>query len=345
MVTEVRTLSDGKPAEVRTVYVGLAQAYFVSPKGDAGIGRPGDFRLGVDRRAGDRAPDRAGRRGPPKQGETPVRVASGESAMRPADEPICDLSDSWRDPRRAGVGAIEIRRGARPSREHRRARPGQEPRTSLSQLRDTIKAEKLPDVRGSWRVPRAELAALKRELEDQTRSQDTKALELGNLQVAMKLRQDETTYVANLLDEFTNGFESSVHVSEFPKYKSAIETAKLARDDEDLSIVEKLSRRVGVLQVALDRLMDLVGGTRYDGQAVDAQGTVAKGEFAMVGPVVMFAAAGGLPAGSGDSAGGLRPRRGARDRQGARRRHRAGRRRRGTAPSRSTRRAAERSRT
>jgi hypothetical protein len=38
----VRTLSDGKPAEVRTVYVGLAQAYFVSPKGDAGIGRPGD---------------------------------------------------------------------------------------------------------------------------------------------------------------------------------------------------------------------------------------------------------------------------------------------------------------
>ena len=41
MITEVRTLSDGKPAEVRTVYVGLAQAYFVSPKGDAGIGRPG----------------------------------------------------------------------------------------------------------------------------------------------------------------------------------------------------------------------------------------------------------------------------------------------------------------
>lgn len=40
MVTEVRTLGDGKPAEVRTVYVGLAQAYFVSPKGDAGVGRP-----------------------------------------------------------------------------------------------------------------------------------------------------------------------------------------------------------------------------------------------------------------------------------------------------------------
>ena len=42
MVTEVRTLSDGKPAEVRTIYLGLAQAYFVSPKGDAGIGVPGE---------------------------------------------------------------------------------------------------------------------------------------------------------------------------------------------------------------------------------------------------------------------------------------------------------------
>jgi uncharacterized protein DUF3450 len=40
LATEVRTLSDGKPSEVRTLYVGLAQAYYVSPRGEAGIGRP-----------------------------------------------------------------------------------------------------------------------------------------------------------------------------------------------------------------------------------------------------------------------------------------------------------------
>ncbi len=40
MVNEVRTLASGKPAEVRTVYVGLAQAYFVSAGGEAGVGRP-----------------------------------------------------------------------------------------------------------------------------------------------------------------------------------------------------------------------------------------------------------------------------------------------------------------
>lgn len=38
---EVRNLSNGKPSEVRTLYVGLAQAYYVSPGGEAGIGKPG----------------------------------------------------------------------------------------------------------------------------------------------------------------------------------------------------------------------------------------------------------------------------------------------------------------
>ena len=38
---EVRDLADGRPAEVQTLYVGLAQAFYVSASGEAGIGRPG----------------------------------------------------------------------------------------------------------------------------------------------------------------------------------------------------------------------------------------------------------------------------------------------------------------
>ncbi len=37
---EVHTLADGKPAEVKAIYLGLAQAYYVSARGEAGIGRP-----------------------------------------------------------------------------------------------------------------------------------------------------------------------------------------------------------------------------------------------------------------------------------------------------------------
>jgi len=42
VATEIRPLSDGRPSEVRTVYLGLGQAYYVSAGGEAGIGRPGD---------------------------------------------------------------------------------------------------------------------------------------------------------------------------------------------------------------------------------------------------------------------------------------------------------------
>jgi hypothetical protein len=38
---EVRTLADGTPSEVKALYVGLGQAYYVSARGEAGIGRPG----------------------------------------------------------------------------------------------------------------------------------------------------------------------------------------------------------------------------------------------------------------------------------------------------------------
>lgn len=38
---EVHNLADGRPSEVQSMYVGLAQAYYVSAKGEGGIGRPG----------------------------------------------------------------------------------------------------------------------------------------------------------------------------------------------------------------------------------------------------------------------------------------------------------------
>jgi hypothetical protein len=37
---EVHTLANGKPSEVKAIYVGLTQAYYVNADGQAGIGRP-----------------------------------------------------------------------------------------------------------------------------------------------------------------------------------------------------------------------------------------------------------------------------------------------------------------
>lgn len=39
---EIRTLADGTSSEVQVIYVGLAQAYYLSPRGEAGVGRPSE---------------------------------------------------------------------------------------------------------------------------------------------------------------------------------------------------------------------------------------------------------------------------------------------------------------
>src|SRR5262245_734995 len=41
VASEIRLLSDGKPSEVKTVYLGLGQAWYLSARGEAGVGRPG----------------------------------------------------------------------------------------------------------------------------------------------------------------------------------------------------------------------------------------------------------------------------------------------------------------
>jgi hypothetical protein len=39
---EIRTLGDGSTSEVQVIYVGLAQAYYISPRGEVGVGEPGE---------------------------------------------------------------------------------------------------------------------------------------------------------------------------------------------------------------------------------------------------------------------------------------------------------------
>ena len=41
VASEIRSLADGKPSEVKTVYLGLGQAWYLSARGEAGVGTPG----------------------------------------------------------------------------------------------------------------------------------------------------------------------------------------------------------------------------------------------------------------------------------------------------------------
>jgi biopolymer transport protein ExbB len=166
----------------------------------------------------------------------------------------------------------------------------------LAALRETIKAEKVPMTQELTRLE-SRLAELRRQSDDVVRSRDERALEIGNTTAAVKLRQDEMTYISNLLDEYARGFESSVHVSEVQRWSASVQQARLARENRDLSMVDKFGHQVALLRASLERATDLLGGALFEGEAVDPAGLVTQGRFALVGPVALFAAATGKAAG------------------------------------------------
>lgn len=147
----------------------------------------------------------------------------------------------------------------------------------------------------------AQLEAKLRELQDQyaplTRDVDTAELNFSNLKGQVKLAGEENLYLTNIMDEFTKGFESKVHASEMQLYKPVLDKAKMASENEKTPLKERFLAQVELLRSAIKRLDDVIGGTRFAGKAVDSQGMVMDGTFAVLGPMAFFATKGGLGAG------------------------------------------------
>jgi biopolymer transport protein ExbB len=166
----------------------------------------------------------------------------------------------------------------------------------LAALRAAIEAEKLPLTRELGRLE-SRLVELRQQHDQTTKDQDLRQLEAGNLGQEVKWRQEEMAYVGNLIDEYARGYEASLHVSERGRQAPALEAALGAPQNKDLPLEQRLGLQVDLLRSSAERLGDLLGGTRYPGEAVDPTGALARGQFAMVGPVVLFAAEDGKTAG------------------------------------------------
>ena len=167
---------------------------------------------------------------------------------------------------------------------------------NLADLRATIQAETVPMTR-ELRDLEARLAEERRIYDETSRGQDTARLDYENLGQAVKLRQDEATYISSLLDEYARGFETTLHVGERPRVAQVLEAAKQASQEKDLTPQERSNRQFALLKTSISRLEEMLGGTRFPGQAVDSGGTMTQGTFAVIGPVALFAGAAGKAAG------------------------------------------------
>ncbi len=157
----------------------------------------------------------------------------------------------------------------------------------LNRLREQTVEEKVPLSRKLNNLEN-ELTKIRAEYQQTARMLDSRTLDLNNLRTDIKTRKEESLYLSNLLSEYIRNFESRLHISEIDRYEDALEKAKLAAENSSLSEHEVHETQAGILTVSLERLNDALGGTRFEGTAVDSNGIVKPGAFVLVGPAALF---------------------------------------------------------
>lgn len=157
----------------------------------------------------------------------------------------------------------------------------------LNQLRQQVAQEKVPLSRKLSSLEN-ELLQLRQEYQQTSRLLDSRTLDLSNLQAEIRGRQDEAAYLSNLFNEYVRNFESRLHIAESRRYRQQLEDVKLAAENSSLEGQQITEIQAGLLEISLERLQDTLGGTRFDGIAVDASGQVNPGTFLLVGPAALF---------------------------------------------------------
>lgn len=167
----------------------------------------------------------------------------------------------------------------------------------LAKLREQMAAETLPKSRALSELE-AQLAQARIENKDVGVVLDTRTLELANLKTDIETREGEVAYLGNLLGEYVRNFESRLHIAELQRYEQPLEAAKLAPENGNLNAQQVFEQQSALLAVSLERLEDALSGARFPGTAVDANGKVQTGTFALLGPAGIFRSADGAQVGT-----------------------------------------------
>lgn len=153
-----------------------------------------------------------------------------------------------------------------------------------------------------------ELVKVRLEYQKASRLLDSHTLDLNNLRNEIKSRQEEASYLSNLLSEYIRNFEARLHIAEIQRYREQLDAAKLAPENSNLSGQETYRPQVALVEVSVERLYDALGGTRFDGTAVVASGLVKSGTFVLIGPVAFFRSEDGQDIGTAEQRlGSLEP--------------------------------------
>ena len=158
----------------------------------------------------------------------------------------------------------------------------------LEALQSQITEEKMPLNEALLELQR-ELGEVRKEYAEATRLQNRSALDVSLLQTELDSLNQNSTYLSDLLSDYSRKFEAGLHISEVHRFEEPISAARLAPEDSDLTAGEVYRIQTELVAASLARLEDALGGTTFEGRTV-ADGAMKDGTFALIGPAALFLA-------------------------------------------------------
>ena len=136
----------------------------------------------------------------------------------------------------------------------------------LTATRDKIAAEKVP-LSKKLSLAEDDLALARKELDLAQRARDMKNLDQSSLKAEIKQREEETTYMLNLLNEFGRNFgEKSIHISERAGHREKLDLAKATHENTTAAHEDKFKASFRIVDAALTRFGRSVGGPQLSGR-------------------------------------------------------------------------------
>jgi biopolymer transport protein ExbB len=158
----------------------------------------------------------------------------------------------------------------------------------LARTREQIAKEKIPLSRAVSDLE-SKVLKLRQEKDRLLKVRDSRTIDLTSLRKQVESMSSQDDFVNSRLDEFVRDFEGRLDISELPRYEKLTSAAKLAKQNANLDAGGRRDAQIAVVQAALGRVRDQLGGQVFDGQALGPDGVLTQGHFVALGPTVFYA--------------------------------------------------------
>lgn len=139
---------------------------------------------------------------------------------------------------------------------------------------------------------RLQVAQLRNEIETALLSKANLRSELKRLRSEADERAQHLGYADTMVSEFVDEFEAGIAVSEDQLYRERIRLFRLGPGAEmSFASPEKIRAQFDILDTAVDRLEELLGGSVFSGKAIGDAGEIIEGSFLLYGPSTLFLSA------------------------------------------------------